>query len=415
MKKILLTLILLTVTLLLHAEIINDSLYISPLYTDPIQSTTIFANPAEMAHWNNVAGLELRYRRPQNSFSGTVTLKTPDFFLGNFAFSMEAFGTDFGSNLIWVPETSAREAHFSLTQGGQKFIMGWAKRTEQVTFGADAKYYRYRENDTGLDQSGIGLDMGILYHPWQKIMYLGIVVNDFTDTEIFDQNKNQQTSIQEKVRFTAAVSPFSDLSLSISAPLDLFSDNLDSRETLKKMSFSMRKIWDKGLNAEIGYNSRDAYAGLGYIISDAVNIKALISNDLSIKDGVYESLFVVSAVIPMRTWAMISKGITTATRKIVVSDKGGSNPWDFLLNLWLGVNDNLVSRTKYLEFTNPQAAKDKVADLLSNDGQIEVDNKHNRLVITDFSDKVEDILKALEAIEAKARNTMIPHPQVLGQ
>ena len=379
------------------AEYINDTFYISPLYIDSVQGSTVFNNPAEMAHWNNIFGLELRYRTPVNAFSGTLTFKIPDFYLGNFAFSMEAFGSDFGNNLIWVPKTSEQDAHFSLTKGGQKYVFTWGKRVEQVTFGADVKYYRYRElaEAGGVvdDELGVGFDLGILYHPWEKF-FLGIVISDFTDTEIFDEDKNQLGTIQERIQLTAAIQPFADLSLSVAAPVDILSDRVDDRDFLRKMSFSVRKIWDKGLNAEIGYNSKDIYAGLGYIISDAVNIKTLLSNDLSIKDGQYEALFQVSAVLPTRIWTKISSGINR-TRQIVVGSKTASKPWDFLLNLWLGINDNLITRSVYLDNADIDDANDHVSDMLSTDGQIEIDYRRNRLIVTDFRQNVQDIVEAV--------------------
>jgi len=396
------------------AELINDSLYISPLYTDPVQSTTVFSNPAELAHWNNLAGLELRYRTPESGFSGTLTLATPDFLLGNLALSIEAFGTDFGSNLIWLPETTDREAQFSLTKGGQKFVLTWAKRLEQATFGADIKYYRYRELDTGKEETGFGFDAGFLYHPWDRL-YLGIVVNDLTDTEIFDASRAIVSEIPERIRLTAALSPLDDLSFTVGAPVDIFSDRLDSREIWRKMSFSARKIWDKGLNAEVGYNSRDAYAALGYILSDAINLKVIISNDLSIQDGQYQALFFASAVLPTRVWTKISSGLRRTTKKIIISNKTGINPLDFLFNMWLGVNDNLMTRSIYLDFTNPKKTREKVRDLLSPDGTIEIDRKRGRLIITDFRDNVQEILEAIRRIEARAERKWQEHERLKRQ
>ncbi|MFC1477983.1 hypothetical protein ACFL57_00810 [Candidatus Margulisiibacteriota bacterium] len=399
-KKALIVILVLFSAVHLQAELINDTFYISPLNTDPVQSTAIFSNPAELAHWNNLAGLDLRYRTPDNAFSGTLTFKTPDFLLGNFSLSMEAFGTDFGSNLIWIPETSTDEGHFSLTRGGQKFVFGWAKLVDQVTFGADFKYYRYRELDTSIEEHGAGFDLGFLYHPFKRL-YFGIVINDLTGTEVYDPDKNLLYEIPERIRLSAAIQPFLDLSLTVGAPIDIFSDRLDSRETWKKASFSVRKIWDRGLNAELGYNSRDAYASLGYIISDAINIKAVISNDLTIKDGQYEGLFIFSAVMPNRVWNKISKGLFRG-RKIIHSGKKGTNPWDFLFNMWVGINDNLLTRSIYLDYTDPEETKDSVIDMLSPDGEIKIDYQRNRLIVTDFRDNVMDIIEAIRRIEARA-------------
>jgi hypothetical protein len=389
------------VTVFASAEYINDALYISPLYTDPVQSSTVFSNPAEMAHWNNIGGLEMRYRGRQNSFSGTLTGKTPDFFLGNFALSMEAFGSDFGSNLIWLPATTVTDGHFSLTKGGQKYTFTWAKQLEQATFGIDAKYYSYRELDSGREESGVGFDAGFLYHPFAKILYLGVVVNDLRSTDIYDSNKNLLYSIPERIRLTAAFAPIEDLSFTVGAPVDIFSDRLDARDTWRKMSFSVRKIWDKGLNADLGYNSRDVYASLGYIISDAVNLKAIISNDLSLQDGKYDVLFMVSAVLPVRAWTSISQGLRR-TQQIIVTDKPKNQPWDLLTNLWLGINDNLITESIYLDYLDPQTARDMVKDMLSTDGRIEIDNLRKRLIISDFKDKVSDILEAVRRLDARA-------------
>ena len=390
-----------------HAEFINDSLYISPLYTDPVQSSTVFPNPAEMAHWNNIAGLELRYRGRQNAFSGALTLKTPDFLIGNFAFSMEAFGSDFGNNLIWVPETDSTEAHFSLTKGGQKYSAVWAKRMEQATFGVDVKYYRYRELNTGREEAGAGLDAGFLYHPLERL-YFGLVVNDLTNTEIYDSSssatKNLLYSIPARIRVSAAFSPLNDLSFTAGAPVDIFTDKWDSRETWRKASFSVRKIWDAGLNLELGYNSRDAYASLGYIISDAINMKAVLSNDLTIKDGTYDTLFMFSAVLPARAWTMISGGVKEARKIMTQNDsKKGQNPLDFLFNMWLGVNDNLMTQSIYVDYANIDQVKRDVSDLLSPDGRIGVDYKRRRLIITDFKEKVMEILEAIRRMDQRAR------------
>jgi hypothetical protein len=408
MRKFLLTLYILALTVFsLYAELINDSLYISPLYTDPVQSTTVFSNPAEMAHWNNIAGLELRYRSPANSFSGTLTFKTADFLIGNFALSMEAFGSDFGSNLIWIPETTNEDAHFSLTKGGQKFTFGWAKRLDQVTVGGDFKYYRYRELDTGYDETGAGFDAGILYHPLERI-YLGLVVNDLSNTEIYDQNKTRLYTVPSKLRITAAYSPLDDLSFTFGAPTDILNEDLDNRDTWKKTSFSVRKMWDKGLNLEIGYNSRDAYAALGYIISDAISLKGIMSNDLTIKDGKYQYLFVCSAVIPGRTWTSISQGVIKAKALLDGDKKKGSNPWDFLFDMWLGVNDNLITRSVYLDYADPELARRHIADMLSPDGRIGIDEKRRRLIVTDFKDRVTDIVEALHRFDEQAGQTPVP-------
>ncbi|MFC1596143.1 secretin N-terminal domain-containing protein [Candidatus Margulisiibacteriota bacterium] len=387
----------------IHAELIDDTFYISPLFTDPVQTTSVFTNPAEIAHWKNIAGLDLRYRPHDSSFSGTLTLKTPDFFLGNFALSMEAFGTDFGSNLIWVPEDTNNEGHFSLTKGGQKFVFGWAKRLEQVTFGIDAKYYRYRELDTGREETGFGMDAGILYHPFNRL-YLGVMVNDFTDTEIYDTNKAILYEVPERIRLTAALSLPADIFMTAGAPLDILSERLDSRETWKKASFSIRKIWDRGMNAELGYNSKDAYAALGYIISDAVNLKAVLSNDLTVKDGKYRALFVCSAVLPAQAWTKISSGLMKARDKTIVikSDKKGTNPFKFLFDLWVGINYNLITQSMFLDYVDAEKAKDQVSDMLSPDGKIEVDTKRNRLIITDFKDNVHEIMEALRRIDQRS-------------
>jgi len=403
-KYIYLTIIFLILSFIISiAEIINDSLYISPLYTSSVQSSSLFSNPAELAHWNNIAGFELDYTTPQNAFNGSITLKTPDFFLGNFALSFEAFGEDFGKNLIWVPETNNREAHFSLTKGGQKYTFTWAKRLDYITFGADFKYYRYRELDIGNDEHGFGFDVGLLLHPFERF-FIGIVVNDLTNTEIFDNDKNHLYDISERIRFSAAFSPINELSLTIGAPIDIFSEHIDDRETLKKASFSIRSIFWKSLEAEVGYNSRDAYASVGYIISDAIRLNAGMSNDLTIKDGEYKTFFSVSAVLPTRVWTKISKGVLH-TKKIFIKDKHGSNPWDLLFDLWLGINDNLTTRSFYIDYVDVLEAKKHVQDLLSNDGNISIDNKHKRLIITDFRDNVEEIINALRHFDYKHKDS----------
>jgi hypothetical protein len=304
MKNIFLTTICcLFLTTSIFASDFSKTSLVSPMFIRASETDTVFRNPAELTLHDRLTETRLTYGISDKKFGGIFLVHIPDnlpFYaggrknslpLGDFAFSMEFFGTNFAQNMMWVADDDG--GHFTLADGGYKMLFTWAKKTRFLTIGANLKVYRYRDiNDPDSQRNATGFDLGMFFTPF-KDLYLGAVANDVGSTFIKDnegnaiQQNGQSMIIDQEIRFTAAVLSGKDMSFSVGVPLKLY-DALknDSRHAWKSLSFQGTKVFDNFFVVSAGSNTRDLYGSLILKLNDYIDFGVIGFRDLYVNNKV---------------------------------------------------------------------------------------------------------------------------------
>ncbi|NBV42213.1 hypothetical protein EBR96_05535 [bacterium] len=264
---------------------------VTPYFIRASETDTIFRNPAELTLHNRIVEARLSYGITNSRFGGLALLHIPDGVefagpnntpvrngIGDFALSGELFGSNLAQNLVFQNDSDGN-GRFNLLDGGYKILLTYAKKTQFVTVGANAKYYYYRDlNTAGSGRRALGFDLGAFLTPLDD-MFLGLSVNDVGNTVLRDNNNQpvlnpdgSQQTVAQVVRFTAAAVSGSDMSLSVGLPLSLIDDiQKNPRDGWKRVSFQFTKIFSKSLEFSAGSNTKDLYAYVGLHANDYLN------------------------------------------------------------------------------------------------------------------------------------------------
>ncbi|MFC1616596.1 hypothetical protein ACFL2K_00085 [Candidatus Margulisiibacteriota bacterium] len=328
MKKILflLVLIFLIPQLVFSATTKQDVL--TPLFIGTSETDTIFRNPAELPLYENLLGGRLTYGLNDKRFTGSFIFHLPDFSLGDLALSVDGFGSDFSQNVVWID--SANGGSFSLTEGGYKGLITWAKKTDFLTVGINGKWYRYGDKKTaGEERQAVGMDLGFFFTPFEDL-FIGAVANDFGDTIIRDLNQNEVERVKQEIRLSAAVLSGDDMAFSIGVPFSrLWEAQDDPNNFWKRMSFQGRKIFGNWLVVGAGYNTKDIYYDCGFKLNDFFKISLIGSNDV-INRTENEVVFV-----PDKFTISFSYGLPFETVKEIQKNVTLDNPWiEYPMMLW---------------------------------------------------------------------------------
>ncbi|MFT5171061.1 MAG: hypothetical protein ACI9BD_000833 [Candidatus Marinamargulisbacteria bacterium] len=263
--------------------------FVSPFFIRASETDTVFRNPAELTLHERVFDGRLTYGLKDERFGVLLIGHFPDYFpsekarkfhqstspFGDFAFSLEIFGTEFAQNLLWIKdEKQDSGGRFTLADSGTKFLFTWAKRTEFLTLGANLKNYHYRNlNESGSERNAFGIDLGVFFTPLDDL-FLGLSVNDLGDTQIKDGTWTTVTdTVPQIIRLTAAVVSGKDMSFSVGLPSTLIEELRDRpRQAWKLISFQGTKIFDNTYALSGGSNSKDLYAHLGYNLNKNLTV-----------------------------------------------------------------------------------------------------------------------------------------------
>lgn len=393
-----------------YAQLTGKLTSITPYFLSPSETTTVFQNPADLTYYNYVFGGALTYGPYDQRFSGSIVVKTDDFGLGEMAAAVEYFGTNFAENFIWIDDPDG--GHFSLTKGGYKQTFIWAKKSRFLRVGIDFKHYYYRELDTGTNERGLGFDAGLYITPFEDLLF-GIYTTDIGGTRITDADNPSvlKRTIPNRTWLTATVTSGNDLIISAGLPTDILKDYQTVRGIWRKSSFNIQKIFSQTLITEIGYNSKDLFAGIGYKFNDFISIEYLVSNDLYVQDGVYRHLLMLSYGIPMDSANLLAKAFR-ATPSVVTAPFNPKNvgrpynPWMDTPFWWMGIHDPTISRTVQLKNRKAAGLLQPLQDMLSPQGKISLDEPTNSLIITDYENNVMRIKNAAITLDQPAGETI---------
>jgi hypothetical protein len=293
-KKILTLVCFLFVSTLVFASDFSKSSLVTPMFLRSQETDTIFRNPAELTIYDKVFETRFMYGVEDSRFSSLFIFHLPDnlsfgntpiWNLGHFAFSLEYFGTNFGQNLMWIPDPEG--GYFTIADGGYKMLFSWAKKTQYLTIGANIKTYHYRDlRETNSERNAVGLDLGIFLTPF-KDLYLGASANDVGSTSLKDANGNvivlngQEQIIGQRVRLTAAVISGSDMAFSVGIPFSLWDDIQNNpRQGWKKIAFQGYKIFDNWLEVNAGSNTKELYAQVSFRLNEFISFGIIGARDL---------------------------------------------------------------------------------------------------------------------------------------
>jgi hypothetical protein len=317
MKKILLLIICgMFISTNIAATDFSKQSMVTPVFLRASETDVLFRNPAELTLHERVAEGRLHYGLSNEKFGGSFILHMPDnmpmnfngggtpLAIGDFAFSMEFFGSNFSQNMMWVNDDDG--GHFSVADGGYKMLFTWAKKTEFLTVGANLKTYHYRDiTNPDSERNSVGLDLGAFFTPF-KDLYLGISASDIGGSLIKDSNGNavedangNKTIIEQEYRFTAAVLSGKDMAFSVGIPLSLAKElKEDPKHAWKKVSFQGSKTFDNWLQITAGSNSKDVYGAVTIKANDFVDFGVIAACDLY-NEHITQYTLTVSAGYPI--------------------------------------------------------------------------------------------------------------------
>ena len=401
-----------------RADVIDLARAIEPPFLDPVESRTIFRNPADLTYYDNVFGGSLTYSTFDKKFTGSVILRSPDFGLGNLSAGVDYFGSNFGQNIVYTP-TADGSGQYTLTRGGYRQAFTWAKNAGWFRIGAALKNYQYRELDTGRDESAVGLNAGAYFTALGDVV-LGVTTTDINGTSVKDAGGATLRTIPNRTWLTGAIFGSDNLVLSAGIATDLLDRRLGTSAILKSISARARKLFANQVMVEAGYNSKDLYGKFGYRINDFLSMDYTISNDLSVKDGVYHHLFSFSYAIPDNQIPKLELALLLAPNVVMAPlapKRIGRpyNPWFDSPLWWFGVTEPLTDFHYTCRTQTPGALKGLITPMLSPEGSVELDAasgpKSGTLVIHDRirnARRIRQSLRLLDAAEPPDKNGQEP-------